>query len=152
MHPKRQCDCPRSKSSGRSIWPVFAGIVIALIPKCPFCILAYSSAITLCSGAKIYQHSPQWTSYISIALAAITLILVLWNFKGLRTILAAGCVVAGSLFIVVSEIHTGSPPHYYAGATLLMFGVWMNANFMYFYRRYFRKAVDFCLRVASLRH
>ena len=150
MLMKSECDCKSGSTSVRhkDQLPVVASIVIALIPKCPFCILAYSSAITLCSGSKIYQHTPVWSSYISITLAAFTLVLVLWNYKGMRTLWAAASVIAGSLFLVLSEIYTGSPSHYYFGAALLMFGVWMNANFMYFYRRYFKQAVQFCWNVA----
>ena len=138
-----QCKSDRSAPTKVSYLSLASGILVALIPKCPFCILAYSSAITLCSGSKIYNHTPEWTSYISIGLAVMTLALVLFNFKGLRTILAATLVLSGSLLIVRSEIVTGSLSLYYIGSLLLMVGVWVNANFMYFYRRYFRRWFGF---------
>ena len=134
MRKKCKCGPGRNEVRTRSVLPLFSGILIALIPKCPFCILAYSSAMTLCSGSKIYQHTPNWTSYISIGLAVLTLFFVLLNYRGWRTIVAAGLIVGGSCFIVVSETFTGMPSHFYIGAVFLMSGVWVNANFMYFYR------------------
>lgn len=110
-----------------------AGLLIAILPKCPFCILAYSSAATLCSGAKIYNHSPAWTSWISIALAAFILLSLLWNYKGYRTLLAAGLAFLGSALVLSSELYTGELATYYLGAALLLFGIWVNGSFRYFF-------------------
>ena len=124
------------------------GLFIALIPKCPFCILAYSSAITLCSGTKVYMHHPEWTSWISIILAIFTLLMVLFNYRGRRTIYAAILVLLGSSLIVVSELYTGEIQVYYYGVTILLFGVWFNASFMYFYRVWLIPLLNF-LRIKS---
>lgn len=104
--------------------------------------MAYSSAITLCSGAKMYDHDPTWVSYISIGLALFTFLLVLWNYKGFRTIVAALMVVIGSYFIIDSELRTGDYDYYYLGVFGLMCGVWVNGSFGYFYRRYLKPAID----------
>lgn len=87
--------------------------------------MAYSSAITLCSSAKLYDHNPTWVSYISIGLAAFTLLLVLWNYKGLRTWLAAVMILVGCYFILDSELRTGDFTNYYWGAFGLLMGVWV---------------------------
>ena len=136
---KSNCSCrPRKKSHPlkHSRWSFIAGLFIALLPKCPFCILAYSSAITLCSGKKIYDHDPGWASFISIALALLTLALILYNYKGRKTIAAASLVLIGSLFLLYSELYTGDIRQYYWGTGFLLFGVWLNANLMYFYHKY----------------
>jgi hypothetical protein len=139
MNPQEShCRCPKrhqkKQARGRFL-PILSGVVIALLPKCPFCIMAYSSAITLCSGATLYDHNPTWVSWISIALAALTLLLVLWNYKGRRTLLAAGLVLAGSFFIIQSELKTGDIPNYYLGCGLLLLGVWANGSLFYFLRK-----------------
>ncbi|MEZ4954140.1 MAG: hypothetical protein R2825_11240 [Saprospiraceae bacterium] len=135
------CRCRKGhKIENRSRFlPVLTGVVIALLPKCPFCIMAYSSAITLCSGAKIYDHNPTWVSYISIVLAALTFFLILWNYKGRRTIASAAMILTGSYFILDSELRTGDFENYYWGVGSLLFGVWVNGSFGYFYRKYFGK-------------
>jgi len=144
-HPPNSCPCPKKKKAERKARPlsVLSGLLIVLLPKCPFCILAFSSAITLCSGAKIYQHAPSWASFISIGLAAVTLLLVLWNYKGMRTLGAAALVLSGSYFIISSELRTGDLAEYYWGAFFLLLGVWMNGSFYYFFRQWVRPAYDF---------
>lgn len=136
-----KCSCkvrPERKNFNSSVLSFVAGIFIALLPKCPFCILAYSSAITLCSGKKLYHHDPTWASYISIFLAIFTLIVILMNYKGIKTILAALLVIIGSGFIIWSEMITGEITEYYWGVGFLLFGVWLNANLMYFYNKYIK--------------
>ncbi len=132
------CSCkPRKKrTTFKSPYLSFiAGLFIALLPKCPFCILAYSSAITLCSGKTLYNHDPGWTSFISIALALFTLVVILLNYKGRKTIIAAILVLIGSLFLIYSEMYTGDIYQYYWGTAFLLLGVWLNANLMYFYQK-----------------
>lgn len=133
------CKKERKKNIHSSWLSVLGAFFIALLPKCPFCIMAYSSAITLCSGKKLYDQDPTWASYISIGLAIFTLIIVLYNFKGIKTIIAAILIVIGSCFIFSSEFYTGEMTHYNIGAVLLLIGVWLNANMMYFIRKYFYK-------------
>lgn len=143
----QSCHCKRQqtkkevsrKTTTSSLGSVLPGILIALLPKCHFCLLAYSSAITLCSGTKIYNHSPGWTSYISIGLALITLFLILVNYKGIRTLLAATLVISGCLLISYSELKTGEIVFYYWGTFCLLFGVWVNGSFYYFFRRFILK-------------
>ena len=140
MLPEKTCSCPskKLKTEQKSAYPFLSSILIAFLPKCHFCILAYSSAITLCSGAKIYDHSPQWTSYISIGLAVLTLIFILLNYRGKRTVFSALMVLAGSILIIRTELYTGEVMEYYYGVFLLMIGVWVNASFYYFYYRFIK--------------
>lgn len=132
------CKCKRrsTRKIKPSISPLFTGILIALIPKCPYCILAYSSAITMCSGTKLYSHTPGWTSYLLLALAALTLIFILINYKGKRTMASASLVATGSLLMFASQFYTFEINHYYIGTFLIFFGVWVNASFSFFYRKY----------------
>ena len=123
-------------SDGRSSFPILTGFLIAVIPKCPLCIAAYSSAIALCSGNKIYNQSPDWTNYISIALASLTLLMILLNFRGRRTWIAAALVIIGSILIIRTELITGDLGEYYLGASALLLGVWVNASFMFFYKKW----------------
>ena len=144
-HLPNSCPCPKAKKpkqKARSL-SVLSGLLIILLPKCPFCILTFSSAITLCSGAKIYQHAPGWASFISIGLAAATLLLLAWNYKGLRTIGAVSLVLLGSYFIISSELRTGELAEYYWGAFFLLLGVWMNGSFYFFFRKWVRPVYGF---------
>lgn len=143
----QSCHCKKQKEKAglnrktatSSLGSALIGVLIVLLPKCHFCLLAYSSAITLCSGTKIYNHSPAWTSYISISLALLTLALVLINYKGLRTLFAASLVIIGCLLISYSELKTGEIAFYYGGTFALLFGVWVNGSFYHFFRKFTEK-------------
>ena len=135
-----QCGCTtkKTKKEKKSISPLFTGVMIAILPKCPYCILAYSSAITMCSGTKLYSHTPGWTSYLLLGLAGLTLLLILMNYKGKRTIAAAALAATGSLLMLASQFYTFDINHYYIGTFLLLFGVWVNASFRFFYRQWIK--------------
>ena len=114
-------------------YPFLSGLLIAILPKCPFCVMAYTSAITVCSAKSIAAvYSPGWTSYIPIALAILTLCIVAWNHKGKKTIAACFLILAGILFIAQSELFSGELTSYYWGCALLFSGVWVNGNLSYF--------------------
>jgi len=132
------CNCAikMNKKEKRTIFPLFTGLLIAIMPKCPYCILAYSSAITMCSGAKLYPQLPGWSSYLLLGLATLTLLLILFNYKGKRTIAAATLVGIGSLLMFACQFFTFNMTHYYLGMFFLLFGVWVNASFRFFYRKW----------------
>ena len=135
-----QCGCGVKKTAKRreSTPSLITGLLIAIVPKCPYCILAYSSAITMCSGSKLYSHEPSWTSYLLIALAVLTVVFILLNYKGLRTIIAASLATSGSLLMLMSQFYTFEINHYYLGTFLLLFGIWVNASFRFFLRRWIK--------------
>jgi len=99
------------------------------------CALAYSTAITMCSG-RTFVHEPDWTSFLSIALALVTLMLVLWNFKGVKTIAAAVIILAGGVIIFNSEIFSGNTTHYYIGCSMVLSGVWLNGSLLHFVKKW----------------
>ena len=133
------CACPsKKKKHTKGKYSILSGILIALIPKCPYCILAYSSAITMCSGTKLYAHTPSWTSYLLLALAVLTILFILMNYKGRRTLIAASFAASGILLMLASQFYTFNINHYYIGTFLLLFGVWVNASFRFFYRQWIK--------------
>jgi len=135
---KCRCAIKRTKKEKKSIPPLLTSIIVVLLPKCPYCILAYSSAITMCSGTKLYTHSPSWASYLLVGLAILTLLFILLNYRGKRTIIAAALVGTGSLFMLACQFYTFNINHYYIGTFLLLFGVWVNASFRFFFRQWIK--------------
>jgi hypothetical protein len=131
-HTADSCRCPSGWSSGRKtarrIAPVAGGILIALLPKCPFCILAYSSAVTMCSGATVYDHQPAWFSFVSIALGLLVIFSIARNYRGARSLLALGMALGGALLVCYSELRTGNLNHYRLGAFLLLSGALLNGG------------------------
>lgn len=141
---KSSCTCSSAKKlkTKKPVFPIMTSILLAIIPKCPYCILAYSSAITMCSGSKIYTTSPNWTSYFLLALAMLTLVSVLLNYKGNRTIIATSLITLGTLLMLGCQLYTFNISHYYLGTFLILFGVWVNASFRFFYRKWILPAFN----------
>ena len=136
-HCANQNVCRSSKRLNYSSWvPVF---IIAVLPKCPFCVMAYSGAISLCSGNMYFPNSHAYSAYIIVGLSIITLSGIILNNKGRRTIIAAIVATIGILFLAISQFYSLSEHLYYLSVGLLFFGIWYNGSFHYFYRNYFDK-------------
>ncbi len=133
-NPSCKKNCQRLQIKKSFSW--LPAIFIAIIPKCPFCIMAYSGALTLCTGTKIYPHADTTTSYISIGLAAFVLFSILYNYKGSKTKYALLFTCIGTLLLLTSQFYWISEPLYYAGVSFLFFGIWYNGSFSFFYQKY----------------
>lgn len=110
-------------------------VVVAILPKCPFCIMAYSGAVTMCSGMK-YPHAGSFSAYLSLGLAAIVLLGILLNRRGRKTWRAFGLASLGILTLLVGQFFIISATNYYLGVGLLFFGIWYNGSFTYFLRKF----------------
>ncbi|MCI4671040.1 MAG: hypothetical protein MRZ79_23080 [Bacteroidia bacterium] len=129
------CKCAKKGPGKRisSLFPTVGGFILAILPKCPFCVLAYTSALSLCGSTQL--HYPVWASWISLSFALLTLFFVLYNYKGTKTILSASIVSIGCLLIVWAELNTGSLYDYYAGTSLVLLGVWINGSLFHFLKK-----------------
>jgi hypothetical protein len=132
---KTPCHAKKSTVSSVGVFSFLPGVLIALIPKCPFCILSFTSAITVCSSKSLSAYSPHWTSFISIGFTLLTIIIVALNYKGVKTQLALVVTVAGSILVSYSELYSGLLQPYYWGCSLLIMGVWMNGSLSFFLKK-----------------
>ncbi len=134
---RTNCHCPSRKKPlvKKTELSIISGLLFALIPKCPFCIVAFSSAITVCGGKGLYALSPTWTPFLAVGLAAFTLAITWINNKGKQTIIASLILLTGICLIVFNEFYTQTFNTYYVGCCFLIFGVWYNGSFLYFYRK-----------------
>lgn len=129
-------DCTPCKSESRSqLQPkksigLMAGILLAVLPKCPFCVLAFTSTIALCGkgGTEtfIQSHSSLLSLYISLFFCSITLISLALSFKDKRTWYAIGLALAGATCIIYSVTTGGGQALYYSGVATMLAGIAMN--------------------------
>ena len=132
------CKVAKSAKSKRRQYAWLPAMVVAILPKCPFCIMAYSGAISMCSGNNLYPHAGSYMSYVTLLLALVVLIGIAFNFKDNRTWTALAIAIIGITLVYLSQFIFISAIYYYLGVSLLFFGIWYNGSFFYFYRRYLK--------------
>jgi hypothetical protein len=127
---KADKNLPAKKYSG---W--LTGVLFVILPKCPFCFLAYSSTMVLCAKDSITTktsiHYSESTLFITMILCLIVLISILMNFRDRRSVYAIGLALTGSAVIVTSALYLGGAYLYYLGVMILFTGVWMNGSMFY---------------------
>lgn len=97
--------------------------------------MAYSGAMTMCSGKKLYPDNDIAFSILMIALAIVVFAGIALNRRGRRTRAAMIIAFTGALLIFVSQFIQISEVIYYTGCSLLLFGVWVNGSFLHFFQR-----------------
>ena len=126
--------CSNNKSRGILSW--LPAVAVAVLPKCPFCLMAYSGAVSLCSGNMLYPNAGSIMSYVTIALALVVMGSIVFNQKGTKTWIALLLALAGIAFLVLGQFYFISSVNYYIGVMLLFFGIWLNGSFLHYYYKY----------------
>lgn len=107
--------------------------LIILLPKCPFCIAAYSGAFMMFYEVDSASLAPIFT-HIKPILGLFVLTSILLNFKGRKSKVAV-MITAASFSLLLLEvylnIHVIPTWIIYLGFFL---GAWYNGNFVHFYR------------------
>ena len=129
----------KQKATPKKNISLVSGILLALVPKCPFCFMAFSSTMFLCDedGTHISQRtfaSPA-TLNVTLFFCAVTILCIILNYRDNRTAFAIALATAGSTLIILSVTSTGGLPLYYFGVLMVFAGVWLNASLLYFIRK-----------------
>lgn len=109
-----------------------SALAIILVPKCPACIIAYSSAITMCGTKDLSVNSHSWIFYLPILLAAIIISMILINQRGRRTFVAAIIGLTGLIIILFTIEHLLPDSMYMFGTALMLIAVWTNSSLLSF--------------------
>jgi len=118
----------------------FVGLLLAILPICPFCIMAYSSTVVLCGKDILIENQQNHYSTLSIFLTAFFCSLIiaglLLNFHGKRTKYALVLSVLGILTILNSAIRNGGLDLYYLGISIVFIAVWLNGSLISILRKF----------------
>ena len=107
--------------------------LIILLPKCPFCIAAYSGAFMMFYEVDSASLAPIFT-HLKPLLGLFVLTSILLNFKGRKSKIAVLITAAAfSLLLLEVYLNVHLIPTWiiYLG---FFFGAWYNGNFVHFYR------------------
>ena len=138
---KNDCEpCKKGKavSGGRKHAGLLTTILLIVLPKCPFCLLAFSSTIILCGkagGASELTHSSSTTILITAFFCFTALLSIILNYRDKRTIYSFMLAAAGCSLIMYSVCAGGGLPLYYSGVVLVFIGVWLNASLLYIVKK-----------------
>jgi len=117
---------------------IFSFFILVILPKCPFCIMAFTSTAMLCGEGINMEVSKTYNSNLTILITAvlglITLASLILNRKGKRTWYALLLSIVGLGCLLFSVVKYGGQPLYYTGIVLVFFGVWLNGSLLWFLR------------------
>ncbi|MDH5380808.1 MAG: hypothetical protein OEW75_08150 [Cyclobacteriaceae bacterium] len=116
------------KNNQKTGTSVLSAVLVALIPKCGLCVMAYSSAIAMCGGGTMYMAENDWVSYIPIILSILILFLILKKKKGKRTFIAFIVALAGTFMIVGAHQIWIDFSYYTVGNVMLFLAIWINGS------------------------
>jgi hypothetical protein len=131
------CVCQKAKPPNKQAKKAsyFLGLLIAILPKCPFCAFGYSAVLTMCSGKSFHTYIPSSLNWIPIFLSIILIFSLIFNFKRPLSIYAILIALLGASLITYSELFTGSETLYYFGVLMLFISVLFNGRFQYLLKR-----------------
>jgi len=135
---KNVSQCSKCRGAKKYNFSWLPAIIIAFLPKCPLCIMAYSGAVSMCTGTKYFPNADVYSGYIIVSLSLVVLLGIFLNRKGLRTWIAASIASVGILLLTISQFIYLSESLYYLASATLFFGIWFNGSFGYFYKKYFK--------------
>ncbi|NND35489.1 MAG: hypothetical protein HKN76_23070 [Saprospiraceae bacterium] len=102
--------------------------MIVLIPKCSFCLAAFSGAIALCSGTVIAADLPNWGLWILVLSGFLVLAGLFLNNQGIKTHIAVILALAGIGLISLCQILTLQLSYHYLGSFLILLAIWTNGS------------------------
>ena len=134
----KPCNKKKIVSTGKKPLGLLPAIFLVLLPKCPFCLMAFSSTVILCGkagGVSDLTHTSATTIFVTSFFCFLVLISILLNYRDARTKYALLLVATGCLLVMYSVCISGGLPLYYSGVILLFFGAWLNASLLYVIRK-----------------
>lgn len=128
--------CQQKKSTPNPVkhTGIWSLLLLGILPKCPFCIMAYTSTALMCSNGVVSQgSSTTFHSSLTIGICIFTGLLVvlgiLLNWRDKRTYWSLAWALAGIAMVLYSVMKEGGTQLYYTGVALVFVGVWVNGSF-----------------------
>lgn len=125
----KNCQKPQKSKRGAKAVSVTSLLLIAILPKCPFCVMAYSGAVSLCSGKMFFPNGSSYAIYIFSVLCFLVVGSILLNFRDRRTFLSLALAIVGSFLVLGSQYFLWNSTSFYSGVMLLLFATWHNGSF-----------------------
>jgi len=107
---------------------------LTLLPKCPFCFVAFTSTAMLCGPGSAAHSSRTFSSLpalcFTVFFCLVILLSIFFNYRDARTRYALGIAVLGVALLIASVAAGGGELWYYSGVMILFSGVWLNGSLL----------------------
>ena len=90
--------------------------------------MAYSGAMSLCSGKMLYPNAGNDSILFIAALAILVLAGIIFNYKGRRTIYSVIIALVGITLLLLSQLYWYSEPAYYLSVAIIVLAIWNNGS------------------------
>lgn len=118
---------PEKQRSGQWYSTVLSFVVL-LLPKCPFCVVAYTSSMAICGAPSLTEHHTDWGAWLAIGLAVLCIGSIARNYRGPGTRTAIVMALSGMSLLVAGLFIPNAMSWYYAGAALLFLSSFYNGR------------------------
>jgi hypothetical protein len=137
---KTNCkSCKKTNAPAKRNLGLWAGLMLAILPKCPFCVMAYTGTLALCSKDSVQVLDHTFSSAATIVFTSFFCLLIVGsiylNKRGNRTRFALMISLAGSAMVVCSAAFYGGMALYYTGVATIFAGAWFNGSLLYFIKK-----------------
>lgn len=133
-------DCKQKKSTqphrDAGLW---SGFLLLLVPKCPFCFMAFSSVLVFCGEKDATLHTRSFYSSTTLILTAVfcitALVSIILYYRPGQGKYALAMVIPGITAIIFSVTIAGGIALYYSGALLVLSGLLRNSGLWSFWEK-----------------
>jgi hypothetical protein len=129
--------CAKEKVLPFSWLPSSLSFLIILLPKCPFCIVAYTSSMAICGASPLVSHHTDWGAWFALFLGMVITFSIYRNYRGLGTTLALLVALLGLLFVGIGVFVADAFVYYYVGSIVLLLAAFFNGSGFRFISKFF---------------
>jgi hypothetical protein len=126
----QNCDsaCVSSPNEYKSWLPSSLSFLIILLPKCPFCIVAYTSSMAMCGASPLVSHHTDWGAWVALFLGSVILYSIYRNRRGPGTAFAVAMAFVGLLLVTIGVFVADAFVCYYLGSIVLLLAAFFNGS------------------------
>ena len=130
-------DCKAKKAKHpKGIAGMWSGFLLLLIPKCPFCFMAFSTVLVYCgensAGNSTHTFYSTTTLILTAIFCATALLSIILYYRPARGKYALLFAIPGISALIFSVTAGGGIPLYYFGALLVLTGLIRNSGLWFF--------------------